>query len=43
MVEEIPADLHERVKMLAPTLMHEQIEDWLKFKYGYNSAPQNRK
>jgi hypothetical protein len=53
MVEGIPAGMHERVKMLAPMLMNEQIEDWLKFKYGDNSdavkewkaalARQNRK
>jgi len=34
MLEGIPGERRERVKMLAPMLMNEQIEDWLKFKYG---------
>lgn len=37
LVKGVPEEDRERLKMLAPMLMNEQIEDWLKFKYGDNS------
>jgi hypothetical protein len=53
MLEGIQGERRERVEMLAPMLMNEQIEGWLKSKYGDNSdavkewksaiARQNRK
>jgi hypothetical protein len=43
MLEGIQGERRERVKMLAPMLMDEQIEGWLKSKYGDGAVEEWRK